>query len=66
MKTTTTMATTLTPDKIDRLATRYLARHAMHAEAIDPSDFDFIDENPERAHEVSEFVTWLCGEPATA
>ena len=46
-------------NKIDNKATRWLARQAFFMSAISPTDFDFIDENPERADEVQEFVLWL-------
>ena len=54
----------LTPIELDRLATRYLARNAYHAKVLDPIDWEFIDENPERAHEVAEFCDWLIWEEA--
>jgi len=42
-------------------ATRWLARRALEAGAIDPVSFDFLVESPDRANEVLEFTQWLSG-----
>lgn len=44
---------------LEARATRFLARAAFAARAIDPITFEFILDNPERAEECSEFVDWL-------
>lgn len=44
--------------------TRKLALAAYNAQALDPEDYDFIEQNPERAEEVLEFTRWLAGSPA--
>jgi len=48
----------------DNKTTRWLARRAFELRVIDASDWEFIDQNPTRAHEVSEFVEWLTEAPA--
>lgn len=45
----------------DAKTTRWLARRAFESGALDPVSWEFIDEEPDRAEEVSEFVEWLSG-----
>ena len=47
---------------LDRRATRFLARKAFDAGALDPVSWEFIHDEPERADEVIEFTRWLAGE----
>lgn len=51
-----------TSKTLDHRATRWLAKRAFKAGHLDPISWEFIDEAPERAHEVAEFVDWLAGE----
>lgn len=44
---------------LEARATIILARAAMNAGALDPSDFDFIEGSPARAPEVTEYEDWL-------
>lgn len=46
---------------LDARATRWLARKAFEAKALDPISFEFLLEEPERAEEVPEFTDWLAG-----
>lgn len=43
----------------DNKTTRWLARRAFELRIIDAVDWEFIDLNPARALEVTEFVEWL-------
>lgn len=47
--------------RLERRATRILAKAAFKARAIGPTDFDFLDESPHRWTEVPEFADWLAG-----
>lgn len=47
---------------LDRRATRWLARRAFEAGAIEPVSWEFIHDEPARAGEVLEFTRWLAGE----
>ena len=44
---------------LEEKATRILVHAAFRAGALDPATFDFLDEEPERVWEVSEFMQWL-------
>lgn len=58
---TTVQAPRATTRTIDQQATILLALAAMRDQAIDPTDFDFIESAPDRAHEVAEFNAWIAG-----
>jgi hypothetical protein len=45
--------------KLEHRATRFLARAAFEAGAIEPVDFEFILDFPARAAEVLAFTRWL-------
>ena len=49
---------------LEHRATRFLARKAFDAGALDPVSWEFILDEPERAEEVLEFTRWLAGETA--
>ena len=51
---------------LEARATRWLARRAFEDGALDPVDWDFINDYPERADEVLEFTRWLAGEKSEA
>lgn len=44
---------------LDHRATRFLARAAFDARAIDPVTFEFLIDEPERFEESPEFTDWL-------
>lgn len=49
-------------EEVDLRATRWLARRAFEARALDAVNWEFIDEAPHRADEVPEFSAWLVGD----
>ena len=51
----------MTLRRIDDRATRFLARAAFDAGALDPVSWEFIHDNPHRAGEVLDFTRWLSG-----
>ncbi len=50
---------------LDARATRWLARRALDAGVLDPVTWEFIHDEPERAHECTEFVRWLADDTDT-
>lgn len=50
------------PAALSARATRFLARAAFDAGALDPITWEFIHDEPQRADECSEFVQWLSAE----
>lgn len=50
---------------LEARATRWLARRAFAAGAIDPVTLDFILDEPTRAEECSEWIEWLAAEAAS-